>query len=338
MSRLPNITGFYPAAASNFTRGRTAPIRKFCVHHSAGWEQTLRYLWADPARNGSSTLYVSGSVREQYVELEDTAWCNGNWQSNCESISCETRGDWRNGYYDQATLDNLTEVMYQSLKLYPGLQLVFHMDEIDKSQYPGGTACPADLKYKEYAQACWNSAKNRIQVENTAASPATPVNLRVDIPDKQVILIRDTNLWDMSFTSFANARAIKALPKGTVIDVAGVYDHPLSKSDYYLSKWSWDHGENNGINRADCEDYVPAPPVVTPPPVVNEPTVPVTPPVVTPPVVDPPSTPPHNDGSGTLPPLPVDPNGDLKARVSVLEAIVQKIVDFLAGLFSGFKK
>lgn len=329
MSRLPNITGFYPAASSNFTPGRTNPISKFCVHHSAGWEQTLRYLWADPARNGSSTLYVSGSVREQYVELEDTAWCNGSWLSNNQSISCETRGDWRNGYYDQATLDNLTEVMYQSLKLYPGLQLVFHMDEIDKSRYPGGTACPADLKYKEYATNCWNNAKNRIAVEAAAANPVTPANLRIDIPDKKVILIRDSNLWDMSFTSFANAKALKALPKGTVIDVAGVYDHPLSKSDYYLSNWSWNHGENNGINRADCEDYVPPAP-----PVVNEPTVPV----VTPPVVTPPVTPPHNDGSGPLPPLPVDPNGDLKARVSALEAIVKKIVDFLAGLFSGFKK
>ena len=227
--------------------------------------------------------------------------------------------------------------MYQSLKLYPGLQLVFHMDEIDKSQYPGGTACPADLKYKEYAQNCWNNAKNRIQVENTAASPATPVNLRVDIPDKKVILIRDTNLWDMSFTSFANARAIKALPKGTVIDVAGVYDHPLSKSDYYLSKWSWDHGENNGINQADCIDYVP--PALPTPPVVNEPTVPV-PPVVTPPVVTPPVTtpPPHNDGAGTLPPLPVDPNGDIKDRLSALEKIVKAITDFLSSIFSGFKK
>lgn len=323
--RLPNITGFYPAAASNYTKGRTEPIRYFTVHHSAGWEQTLRYLWADPNRNGSSHLYVSGSVREQYVDLADTAWCNGNWKSNCESISCETRGDWRNGYYDQATLNNLTEVMYQALKLYPNLQLTYHMD-VSSSV----TLCPADLKLKGYAAKCWQNAKNRIAVEKEAANPKTPVSLRVDIPDKKVILIRDSNLWDMSFTSFANAKAIKALPKGTVIDVAGVYDHPLSKSDYYLSKWSWDHGENNGINRADCEDYVPpAPPK---PPVVNEPTVPV------PPVTPPAPVPPTTEGPGTLPPLPVDPNGDLKARVSALEAIVQKIVDFLSSLFSGFKK
>ena len=73
----------------------------------------------------------------------------------------------------------------------------------------------------------------------------------------------------------------------------------------------------------DCEDYTP--PVVVPTP---EPT-PI--PVPTPP------TPPS--GSGTLPPVPVDPKGDpLEKRVSALEALVQKIVDFLAGLFTNFKK
>lgn len=323
--RLPNITGFYPAAASNYTKGRTSPIRKFTVHHSAGWEQTLRYLWADPARNGSSHFYVSGSVREQYVDTADTAWTNGNWASNCESITCETRGDWRNGYYDQATLNNLTEVMYQCLKVYPDLQLTFHKDVSSST-----TLCPADLKDKGYAAKCWQNAKNRIAVEKAAANPKTPVSLRLDIPDKKVILIRDSNLWDMSFTSFANAKAIKALPKGTVIDVAGVYDHPLSKSDYYLSNYSWNAGLNQGINRADCEDYVPPKPAPTPKPDVT--------PAPTPTPVPVPTPEPPKEGPGTLPPIPVDPNGDLLKRVSALEAIVKKIVDFLSSLFSGFNK
>lgn len=314
---LPNITGFYPAAPSNQTAGRSGySLKYFTVHHSAGSEQTLRYLWADPNRNGSSHFYVSGSVREQYVDTDNTAWCNGNWISNCESVSCETRGDWRNGYYDQATLNNLTEVMYQCLKAYPHLQLTFHQDVSS-----GSTLCPADLKHKGYAAQCWQNAKNRIAVEQAAANPATPVNLRLDIPDKKVILIRDTNLWDMSFTSFSNAKAVAALPKGTVIDVAGVYDHPLSKSDYYLSNYSWNKGLNNGINRADCEDYVEPAPVPIP-----EPTpVPV-------PVPEPPK-----EGSGTLPPLPVDPNG-VEIRLTKLEQLVKKIMDFLSSIFSGFNK
>lgn len=319
---LSNITGFYPAATSNYSKGREGrAIKYFTVHHSAGWEQTLRYLWADPARNGSSHLYVSGSVREQYVDLNDTAWCNGAWVSNTESITCETRGDWRNGYYDQATLDNLTEVMYQCLKLFPNLGLTYHKDVVDRTNYPGGTACPADLKDLGYAQQCWDKAKNRIALENKPQ----PATLRVDIPDKKVILIRDTNLWDMSFTSFANAKAVAALPKGTVIDVAGVYDHPLSSSDYYLSKYSWDRGINNGINRADCEDYI-AP--VTPPPTPT-----------TPPVIDPTPEPPKTESPGTLPPLPVDPAGNpIEDRLSKLEALVKKIVDFLSSIFSGFNK
>ena len=316
MSTLKNITGFFQAHWSNYTPGRVRPIRTFTVHHSAGWEQTLRYLWGNPDRNASSTFYVSGSVREQYVAIEDTPWTNANSVSNSESLTCEVRGDWRNGYYDQATLDNLTEVMYQCIKLYPNLALNFHKDVSTT-----GTLCPADLKDKGYAQVCWDKAKNRIAVENQAAQQ--PAGLRVDIADKKVVLIRDANVWDMSFTSFANAKAVTALKAGTVIDVAGVYDHPLSNTDYYLSKYSWDKGLNNGISKADCIDYVAPAPVPTPTPT----------PVPTPPVEPP------KEGPGEVPPLPVDPEGNpLEKRVTALEALVQKIVDFLSSIFTNFKK
>ena len=313
--KLPNIP-FYPAHWSNYTKGRTSPIRKFTIHHSAGWEDTLRYLWQNADRNASSTFWVGrtpGAI-EQYVDTDDTQWTNGNFISNSESITVETRGDWR-GYYDQVTLDNLTELMYRCLKIFPNLVLEFHMD-VSSSV----TLCPAELKNKGYAAACWQKAKNRIAVEN---APQVPAGLRVDIPDKKVVLIRDANVWDMSFTSFANAKAVTALKAGTVIDVAGVYDHPLSSTDYYLSKWSWDNGKNNGISKADCKDFVePAPVDPTPVP------------------VDPTPVPPKEDsGAGTIPPLPVDPEGNpLEKRLTALEALVQKIVDFLSSIFTNFKK
>lgn len=313
--KLPNIP-FYPAHWSNYTKGRTSPIRKFTIHHSAGWEDTLRYLWQNADRNASSTFWVGrtpGAI-EQYVDTDDTQWTNGNFISNSESITVETRGDWR-GYYDQITLDNLTDLMYRCLKIFPNLVLEFHMD-VSSSV----TLCPAELKNKGYAAACWQKAKNRIAVEN---APQVPAGLRVDIPDKKVVLIRDANVWDMSFTSFANAKAVTALKAGTVIDVAGVYDHPLSSTDYYLSKWSWDNGKNNGISKADCKDFVePAPVDPTPVP------------------VDPTPVPPKEDsGAGTIPPLPVDPEGNpLEKRITALEALVQKIVDFLSSIFTNFKK
>ena len=303
--KLPNIP-FYPAHWSNYTKGRTSPIRKFTIHHSAGWEDTLRYLWQNADRNASSTFWVGrtpGAI-EQYVDTDDTQWTNGNFVSNSESITVETRGDWR-GYYDQVTLDNLTELMYRCLKIFPNLVLEFHMDVSSST-----TLCPAELKNKGYAAACWQKAKNRIAVEN---APQVPAGLRVDIPDKKVVLIRDANVWDMSFTSFANAKAVTALKAGTVIDVAGVYDHPLSSTDYYLSKYSWDKGFNNGISKADCKDFVePAPVDPTPAP------------------VDPTPVPPKEDsGAGTIPPLPVDPDGNaIEKRLSAIEAFIEKLKEW----------
>ena len=270
--RLPNITGFYQAASSNYTPGRTLPIRKFCVHHSAGWEQTLRYLWADPARNGSSHLYVSGTVREQYVDLNDTAWTNGRWTSNCESITCETRGDWRNGYYDQATLDNLQEVMYQSLKLFPNLILVFHKDEIDKSQYPGGTACPADLEDKGYAQNCWNNAKARIAAENAPAVPVPPPATAISyerITPKRIELIRTANLWNFNFGDWSKAQAVQPYQQGSLIDVVAIATNSLG-GKYYMTAYSYNDGgirATNGFNISDCKGYVPPAPTPVPTPV-----------------------------------------------------------------------
>lgn len=308
---------FYSAHPTNFTLGREGRLPKyFTVHHMAALNDTLRYLWGNPDRNGSSHFGAFNGYAEQYVDTNDTAWCNGNWQSNLDSISCETRGDWRNGYYDQATLNTLTEVMYQCLKVYPNLQLTYHMDVSSTT-----TLCPADLKHRGYAAQCWANAKNRIAVENQAAqTPA--VNLRTDIPDKKVILIRDTNLWDMGFTTWAGAKAVKALPKGTVIDVAGIYNHTLG-GKYYLSNYSWNNGINNGINVKDCEDYVP--PVEPPKPPVVDPPI-VTPPVVTPPVDNPPT----NEGSGTIPPVPVDPNGDVIKRLTALEQFVALLKEFFS--------
>lgn len=264
--RLPNITGFYQAAAGNYQPGRGRAIRCFTVHHSAGWEQTLRYLWADPARGASSTFYVSGSVREQYVDTDDTAYCNGNWPSNQESLSCEVRGDWRNGYYDQATLDNLTEVMYQCLKIWPGLVLTYHMDVSDKV-----TLCPADLKLKGYAAQCWNNAKARIAAEATPTpvppSPTAPIEY-TRITPKRIRLVRTANLWNFNFASWAAAQAVKTYGAGELIDVVATARNVLG-GVYYMTAYSYNDGNirsTNGFNVVDCEDYVPAPTEPTPPP------------------------------------------------------------------------
>ena len=392
--RLPNITGYFQAAAGNYQPGRGRAIRCFTVHHSAGWEQTLRYLWGDPARGASSTFYVSGSVREQYVDTDDTPYTNGNWPSNQESLTCEVRGDWRNGYYDQATLDNLTEVMYQCLKIWPGLVLTYHKDVSDKV-----TLCPADLKDRGYAAACWNNAKARIAAEQAPATPPATAISYQKITPKRIRLIRTANLWNFNFSDWSKAQAVKPYGAGELIDVVAIATNALG-GKYYMTAYSYNEGNirsTNGFNVVDCEDYVPAPAEPTPPPapvwvsmetprkmrtqvdlkvydLTNKTDIGDTIPAGTdidlvdkltntdgqvylrskwahdnnknwgilaskvadipaPTVPDPEPVPPK--------PIDTDPttpgNGDVETRLSALERAVKYILDFLAGLFSGFK-
>lgn len=254
--RLPGVP-FYQADSSNYTKGRGGnPIKYFTVHHSAGFESTLRYLWQNPARNASSHFFAGNGFREQYVDTNDTAWTNGNFTSNQQSITCETRGDWRNGYYDQSTLDQLTEIMYQCLKAYPNLQLTYHQDV--SSVY---TLCPADLKHKGYAANCWNNAKARIARENAPAPTPTPAPSKISyakITPKRIELIRTASLWNFNFTDWSKAKAIKTYQKGSVIDVVAIAKNALG-GEYYMTAYSYNNGNvrsTNGFNTADCTDYV----------------------------------------------------------------------------------
>lgn len=257
MAKLSGIP-FYQANGSNYSRGREQPIRYITIHHSAGWEQTLRYLWADPSRNGSSHFWVGNGHIEQYVDTNDTAWTNGNWRSNNESITIEVRGDWR-GYYDQATLDNLETLLRKLRTLYPNVGIEYHKDVSDKM-----TLCPADLKDKGYAKKVWDKVTAWL---NPAKPPVQKITY-TPITPKRIKLKVATNLWDFNFTEWNKAKAVKPYGAGSVIDVVAVATNALG-GKYYMTAYSYNNGAvraTNGFNINDCEDYVPA---VTQPPTVE---------------------------------------------------------------------
>lgn len=258
-----SIAQFYQAASSNYSRGREQPIRFVTIHHSAGWEQTLRYLWADPSRNGSSHFWVGNTPNhiEQYVDTVDTAWCNGNWRSNNESISIEVRGDWR-GYYDQATLDNLQRLLTALRQNYPNVAIEYHKDVSDKI-----TLCPADLKDKGWARNVWNNVTAILNPPTPTPPPAPAITYRA-IPPKRVEIIVATNLWDFNFTSWPQAKAVKPYGQGSIIDVVAIAKNAVG-AEYYMTAYSYNGGNvraTNGFNVKDCKDYVP---VVTQPPTVE---------------------------------------------------------------------
>lgn len=258
--KIPGIA-FYQAHSSNYSRGREQPIRFITIHHSAGWEQTLRYLWANPARNGSSHFWVGNSHIEQYVDTDDTAWTNGNWRSNNESITIEVRGDWR-GYYDQATLDNLEKLLRELRKRFPHVGIEYHKDVSDKI-----TLCPADLKDKGYAKKVWDKVTAWLNPPKPAPKPQITYR---KITPKRIELIRATNLWNFNAKTWeqANKQAVKPYGQGSVIDVVAIAKNQLG-SEYYMTAYSYNNGNvraTNGFNVADAKDYKPK---VTQPPTVE---------------------------------------------------------------------
>ena len=257
-----SIAQFYQANGNNYTPGRSGnPVRYVTIHHSAGWEATLRYLWADPNRNGSSHFWVGnqpGQI-EQYVDTDDTAWTNGNWQSNLQSITIEVRGDWR-GYYDQQTLNNLETLLQQIRKNYPQADIQYHKDVSDKI-----TLCPADLKDKGYARTVWD----RVTGWLNPPKPPAPSITYTKITPKRIKLTRAANLWNFNFTDWTKAQAVKAYETGSVIDVVAVGKNALG-GEYYMTAYSYNGGavrQTNGFNVKDTVDYVPE---ITLPPTVEQ--------------------------------------------------------------------
>jgi outer membrane murein-binding lipoprotein Lpp len=146
---------FYPAHPSNYTAGRGGKsIKYFTIHHIAGAPQTLRYLWADPNRNGSSHYGVFPTKIEQYVSEKNTAWTNGNFSSNQESITIENYGTWLNGYRNDQVLAQLKKLLTDLHKRYPHAKLNFHQDVSLKP-----TACPGELRH--HATRIFNEITNQ---------------------------------------------------------------------------------------------------------------------------------------------------------------------------------
>lgn len=149
MSHSPLAGLSVPADPSNYTAGRPGGgIEKITVHHMAGVLSAERcgQIFQNPGRNGSSHygIGVDGEIAV-YVEEENTAWTDSNWNSNIHSVTIEnsnsdTGGDWP---VSDATYNSLIKLVADIAKrnglgkLVPGQNLTWH------SMY-ASTTCPGD--------------------------------------------------------------------------------------------------------------------------------------------------------------------------------------------------
>lgn len=136
-----------PADEGNYTKGRSGrSIEAITIHHMAGRltaEQCGRIFQAK-GRYGSSHYGVGydGSIAN-YVDEEDTAWTNSNWDSNCKSVTIETSDNDNSWYVNDITLNALIKLVADIAKrrnlgkLVPGKNLTWH------SMFTN-TTCPGD--------------------------------------------------------------------------------------------------------------------------------------------------------------------------------------------------
>lgn len=132
----------------NYTEGRQGtPVRHLTFHHIVGPVSSAISRFSNPANQVSTHFAVGAKGVYCFVDTDNTAWGNGNWLSNLESVSIEHEGDWRNGFRDEAVIANSVRLVAWLRSLYPTATPTRHRDII-------ATACPGDLPVEEI----WNKA------------------------------------------------------------------------------------------------------------------------------------------------------------------------------------
>ena len=149
MSKSGLATISDPAYEGNFTYGRSGRnIEAITIHHMAGKltaEQCGR-IFQQVGRYGSSHYGIgyNGEIAS-YVDEENTAWTNSNWDSNCKSVTIETSNSEMGGSWpvSDASLNALIKLVADIAKrndlgtLVPGQNLTWHSMFAD-------TTCPGD--------------------------------------------------------------------------------------------------------------------------------------------------------------------------------------------------
>lgn len=147
MSKSSLVQAVVPADEGNYTKGRSGKnIEAITLHHMAGrlTAKQCGGIFQAKGRYGSSHYGVGydGSIAN-YVDEEDTAWTNSNWDSNCKSVTIEISDNDNSWYVNDTTLNAVIKLVADIAKrrglgtLIPGKNLTWH------SMFTN-TTCPGD--------------------------------------------------------------------------------------------------------------------------------------------------------------------------------------------------
>ena len=133
----------------NYDKGRDGhKIKKITIHHFAGVVsiESLGNMMKNGNRQVSSHYGIGNDGRiGQYVDEKNTAWTDGNWESNCTSVTIETSNSKTGGKWPvsdkalKSLIELVADIAYRNNlgTLVKGKNLTWH------SMY-ASTTCPGD--------------------------------------------------------------------------------------------------------------------------------------------------------------------------------------------------
>ena len=150
MAYSPLACKFIPANENNYTKNRKAwgydKITEICIHYVCGNTtiEQLGNIWKNPERGGSSTYGIGSDGRIAcYVDENDIAWCNSNWESNCRSASIETANLYPDSKVTDEALNSLIRLVADIAKRN-GMGKLVKGGNVTWHQMYTSTSCPGE--------------------------------------------------------------------------------------------------------------------------------------------------------------------------------------------------
>lgn len=228
MSNSSLATIKVPAYTGNYTKGREGKqIKKITIHHFAGRISAYNggLVFQRPGRDGSSHYGIGfdGEIA-QYVDEENTAWTDSNWESNTTSVTIETSNSehGENWPVSDVTLASLIKLV-ADIAIRNNLGILVKGKNLTWHQMYAATACPGPYLLGKMDYIC-EEANKIISGDREIITTRTPVTITYQVYDGA--WLGNISGYDINDTKYGYAG-------GTSKPVSGVYANASVGNVFY---------------------------------------------------------------------------------------------------------